>query len=276
MARRLQDNPNTVAPGGNYPYGRAKDNTGSGNGTPVNEQFIGDITQFFERLMGLTGTVANGLPENSSDGFQFITALNAYISSGWVKKIGDTMSGILNMGSNKITNVGTGTTSGDAINYTQYTASNTTLQNNIDGKLASGNVAPDNATVEVVGGVLRSKNTQQVTGSTTVGTGSTTVLTIPTTTNTNFLLRLRLVSKYSGTGGTPGDGSVMERVYAFNNVSGTVTQIGSAATIFTMAQGGTSPEVIATISGTDILVQIRNTSSGPVNSCKVTAFIESI
>ena len=31
----------------NYPYGRIKDNTGAGDGTPVNEFVYGDIHQFF-------------------------------------------------------------------------------------------------------------------------------------------------------------------------------------------------------------------------------------
>lgn len=75
MARRLQDKLNAIAPGGAYPYGRAKDNTGSNNGVPVNESLVGDLLQFFERIMVVGGVSPNLQPENNSDGFQYVTAL---------------------------------------------------------------------------------------------------------------------------------------------------------------------------------------------------------
>jgi len=79
MARELASKPNVVAPGGSYPFGRIRDNDGSGNGTPVTEQVYGDIHQFFEKLMNLAGIAFNHLPENQADGFQFISALNKVI-----------------------------------------------------------------------------------------------------------------------------------------------------------------------------------------------------
>lgn len=74
MARSLASKPNVVAPGGSYPFGRIKDKGGTA-GTPVNEQVYGDMHQFFEKMMSLAGLVANGLPENNTDGFQFIQAM---------------------------------------------------------------------------------------------------------------------------------------------------------------------------------------------------------
>jgi len=73
--RPLISKPNTLAPDGDFPYGRIKDKVGSNPGTPVNELVYGDIHQFFERLMALGGQVANGLPESEYTGFQLIDAL---------------------------------------------------------------------------------------------------------------------------------------------------------------------------------------------------------
>lgn len=81
MAYKLEDKPNVVAPNGTYPYGAIKDNSGSGDGTPVNAVVYGDFHQFFARLMAIAGLVANGLPDNAVNGFQLFTALGTYISS---------------------------------------------------------------------------------------------------------------------------------------------------------------------------------------------------
>lgn len=81
MALDIVDKPNTDGPDGTYPYGKIRDNTGAGNGTPVNTEVYGDFHQFFARLMAIAGIVANGLPDNSVNGFQLFTALSTYISS---------------------------------------------------------------------------------------------------------------------------------------------------------------------------------------------------
>lgn len=79
MARKLENKTNVVAPGGSYPYGRIKDDTGSNDGTPVNEAVYGDFHQFFEKLMADGNVVHNGQPENATNGFQFIQALYAAV-----------------------------------------------------------------------------------------------------------------------------------------------------------------------------------------------------
>lgn len=205
MARSLASKPNVDAPGGNYPYGRVRNNPGDNTGTNADENLFGDLIQFFERLMALGGVSANGQPENSSSGFQYVTALlntvlntigmgasNAidysgnlfsltqpghyfaelaasnkpvattgdviffkmsvneqfliFLSSngkfyyntktggswlGWiclndvasnkVDKGGDSMSGVLAMGGNKITGLAAATANGDALRYEQVT-----------------------------------------------------------------------------------------------------------------------------------------------------------
>ncbi len=59
----------------NYPDGRIKDDGGSGDGTPVNEQTKGDIHEFFDKLLRLYGLEHNGLPDNEENGYQTIEAL---------------------------------------------------------------------------------------------------------------------------------------------------------------------------------------------------------
>lgn len=78
MAIQLKDKPNTQQPivgNPNYPYGKIRDNDGGGNGTPVNELVYNDSHQFFERLLALSGLVANGLREGLNSVFQYYDAL---------------------------------------------------------------------------------------------------------------------------------------------------------------------------------------------------------
>lgn len=75
MARSLKNKPQVQAPTASYPYGRIKDDTGLDDGTPVNEDVYGDMHQFFESLLNEAGIVANELPENEYDGFQYLSAL---------------------------------------------------------------------------------------------------------------------------------------------------------------------------------------------------------
>lgn len=72
MARDIADFSGTVvAPGGSYPYGRIKN---APAGTRVNEQMLGDVIQFHQKAMAEAGVTPNGLPDNSSDGFQLYEA----------------------------------------------------------------------------------------------------------------------------------------------------------------------------------------------------------
>lgn len=67
------DNSNVAS----YPDARIKDNTGAGDGTPVNEQVYGDIHEFFAKAMRLYGISYNGLPDNEVNGYQSIDAIRA-------------------------------------------------------------------------------------------------------------------------------------------------------------------------------------------------------
>ena len=58
----------------NFPSGRIKDNTGTGDGTAVNESTKGDIHEFFEKLIRLYDIAPNGLPDTDTNN-QLIEAL---------------------------------------------------------------------------------------------------------------------------------------------------------------------------------------------------------
>ncbi len=71
---KLSDKPNTEAPGPSFNYGRIKDDSGVGDGTPVNVLVYSDLHLFFEKLMEAGGVVANGLPDSDDDGYQLYQA----------------------------------------------------------------------------------------------------------------------------------------------------------------------------------------------------------
>jgi len=78
MARSIQDLTNVNAPSGVNPYGTIKDDTGSNNGTPVNEAAYGDKHVFFDRLMAKANIAFNGHPDNETNTFQLFEAFVAY------------------------------------------------------------------------------------------------------------------------------------------------------------------------------------------------------
>lgn len=77
MARSLASKPQTVAPDATYEYGNIRDTSGSTLGTPVNTLVYGDFHQFFEKLMDYANVTANGLPDNTTNGYQLFDALLA-------------------------------------------------------------------------------------------------------------------------------------------------------------------------------------------------------
>lgn len=55
-----------------YPNGQIKNDP---SGTPVNVLTNGDVQIFFDKLLRISGITANGLPDNETNGYQLITAL---------------------------------------------------------------------------------------------------------------------------------------------------------------------------------------------------------
>jgi len=70
------DNSNPAA----YPDGRIKDDTGAGDGTPVNEFTKGDIHQTVMKAKRLYGIEENGLPDNETNGYQMLDGFIALAS----------------------------------------------------------------------------------------------------------------------------------------------------------------------------------------------------
>ena len=75
--RKLKNNPNVILSDANYPNGRIRNNTGTGNGTPVNEGVYGDIHVNKDKLMDLYGIIPNDLPDNEANGYQIIESHRA-------------------------------------------------------------------------------------------------------------------------------------------------------------------------------------------------------
>lgn len=80
-----------------YPNGKIQDNTGSGNGTPVNNYVYSDLHEMKDKLFRLYGIEFNGLPDNETNGFQTIDALRGLASKNdFILDLVDN-SGVLNV-----------------------------------------------------------------------------------------------------------------------------------------------------------------------------------
>lgn len=80
-----------------FPDARIKDNTGSNDGTAVNERVYGDIIQFFLKLKRDAGITENNLPDNEIFGFQIIDSLMAFANkNNYIQNI-NSVSGVLNV-----------------------------------------------------------------------------------------------------------------------------------------------------------------------------------
>lgn len=78
--RNKKDAPNIdLSDLANYPDGRIKDDTGTGDGTGVDEFIYGDIQEFFYKLMRLASIVPNSNADNESNGYQTIDALKDFV-----------------------------------------------------------------------------------------------------------------------------------------------------------------------------------------------------
>ena len=80
MAYILELKTNASGATGTYPYGDIVDDTGAGDGVPVDRNVYADFHQFFARLIDQAdnpAVVINNLAENAANGFQFYEALLA-------------------------------------------------------------------------------------------------------------------------------------------------------------------------------------------------------
>jgi hypothetical protein len=75
LATGLENYPNTTGVSGAYPNKDIKDETGLNDGTPFNKLVYSDMHQLLAKLLRAVGVVANGLPENETNGFQYLLAI---------------------------------------------------------------------------------------------------------------------------------------------------------------------------------------------------------
>ena len=77
--RQLVNVNNVDVPSSDYPKGRVRDKVGSTLGTEYSEILHGDIIQFFQKLIIDGSITENDLPDNVSNGYQLLQALNLKI-----------------------------------------------------------------------------------------------------------------------------------------------------------------------------------------------------
>lgn len=76
MARNLALQDGVDPADSDYPSGRARDDDGTGTyGTPANEAILGDMLQFFMKLIRMAAITTNNLPDSEYNGFQYVEAL---------------------------------------------------------------------------------------------------------------------------------------------------------------------------------------------------------
>lgn len=108
-----------------YPNGRARDNDGSGNGTPLIENLLNDKFEFFDKLVRLANITFNGLDDNETNGFQLIDALYSFANKN------DVIHDLTQSGGKLVIPIKTGTLLTNEIvllNATLYKGSHTQLR----------------------------------------------------------------------------------------------------------------------------------------------------
>ncbi len=75
MSKGLENLINAEPVSADYPWKDIKDDNGSGNGTPVDRVTYADYHQTFRKLLSLAGITPNGLPDNVTNGYQYVDAI---------------------------------------------------------------------------------------------------------------------------------------------------------------------------------------------------------
>lgn len=245
MAIKLENKTNVTAPGGNFPYGDIKDDSGGNNGTPVNRSVYGDFHQFFARIMDVGGIVYNNAVENSANGFQYVTALIAIIVAQATALVSAEAalrtSADNTLQSNITSEAGT------------RAAADTTLQNNINAE-ASTRSSTDTSLQTQIDAINANKYDDER-DSPTDGS-QITVITIPTTNNKNIRVVAELVSRRLS-GGSVSDSSLKKKITLYRNVSGVLTQVGEENEFIDIVSGAAAPDLDFGTSGSDITVKVQ-------------------
>jgi len=89
MSIGIENYPNTTPPSVDYEFNSIKDNPGDNSGTKVSKLTNDDIQQTFRKLLQLANITPNALPDNVTNGYQYIQALQAI--SGCMQPEGRTL-----------------------------------------------------------------------------------------------------------------------------------------------------------------------------------------
>ena len=77
--RKISTLPNSGTDTADYPFGYIIDAGGAVPGTPVVEQTYSDVIQSILHFLSQTGTIPNGLKDNTTNGFQIFNAIEKYL-----------------------------------------------------------------------------------------------------------------------------------------------------------------------------------------------------
>lgn len=77
MAINIDDKGNVDGPGGDFEFSKIRDDSspGAGDGTAVNTLVYGDFHQFFAKIIEQALITYNDVPENLTNGYQYLEAL---------------------------------------------------------------------------------------------------------------------------------------------------------------------------------------------------------
>lgn len=276
MAISLANKPNVTPPGGAYPFGNIKDDTGLNDGTPLNSLVHADFHQFFSKLLSLGAVTPNELLENNTNGFQYHTALNNIIAAATATKAdkstiltaGTGLSGGGDLSANRTLSLAAGAAAanlGAAGGDLTGTFPSPTVANGAitAAKIAVGAAVGNIANGTVTDAMLASTFNKVTTYNFTTAGGTETAATIATTASKNFTIEVVLVAKWvSGGGNAAGDGSWIKIVGNYKNVTGVLTLIGVVDTQWTHVSSGSTPNLSLVISGSNILVQVATGAGG--------------
>ena len=79
MAYKIDQNTVFIGPSSDYPRGKFKERTETEAGTQLGDVALGDFIQFFKKLLIDAGITENELPDNVTNGYQYIEALRVKI-----------------------------------------------------------------------------------------------------------------------------------------------------------------------------------------------------
>lgn len=149
---------------------------------------------------------------------------------------GGTLSGVLNAGANKVTNIATATSASDAVRFDQVNTF-----------------------------ILTTNNAVNVTSA------LTTILTLATTSNKSMYLKVRMIGRWVSGAGSAGDSSFQGYTVGIKNISGTPTFFTTSHDYGQTSTTDSPSSLTFSTSGSNILIRTQTNTSGSIYNCTVFA-----